>query len=111
MRGRGALVPPNAPNSLLFEIWYDLGIIGALAGAAALYFSAMRAGREDPPLVPAIMALYASAFALACLGVGTAQMWWFTALVAVVLVFVATERGQFRTKRPKANFLRPVNDR
>jgi hypothetical protein len=33
------------------------------------------------------------------------QMWWFTALVVVVLVFVAAERGQFRTKRPKA-FLR-----
>jgi hypothetical protein len=92
-------------------VWYDLGIIGALAGAAALCLSALRAGREDPPLVPAIMALFAGAFTLACLGVGMAQMWWFSALVAVVLIFVATERGQFRTTRPKASFPRPVNDR
>jgi hypothetical protein len=57
------------------------------------------------------MAAFATAFTFACLGIPTAQMWWFTALVAVVLIFVATERGQFRTKRPKASFLRPVNDR
>jgi hypothetical protein len=31
--------------------------------------------------------------------------------VALVLIFVAVERGPFRTTRPKANFLRPVNDR
>jgi hypothetical protein len=112
LRGRFAgLLPPTAPNTLLFESWYDFGIIGALAAAAALFFSAMRAGREDPPLVPAIMAGFATAFALACSGINTAQMWWFTALVAVVLIFVATERGQFRTTRPKASFLRPVNDR
>ncbi len=112
LRGRYAgLLPQTAPNTILFEVWYDLGIIGALAGAAALYFGVMRCGREDPPLVPAIMAAFATAFTFACLGIPTAQMWWFTALVAVVLIFVATERGQFRTKRPKANFLRPVNDR
>jgi hypothetical protein len=112
LRGRFAgLLPPIAPNTVLFETWYDLGIVGALAGAAALYFSVTRSGREDPPLVPAIMAAFATAFTFACLGIPTAQMWWFTALVAVVLIFVATERGQFRTKRPKASFLRPVNDR
>ena len=112
LRGRFAgLLPGDAPSTLLFEIWYDLGSIGALAGATALYFGARRAGREDPPLVPAIMAAFATAFAFGCLGIGTAQMWWFTALVAVVLIFVAAERGQFRTRRPKASFLRPVNDR
>jgi hypothetical protein len=29
-------------------------------------------------------------------------MWWFTALVVTILMFVAIERGQFRTTRPKA---------
>ena len=112
LRGRFAgLLPPTAPNTVLFEIWYDLGLVGALSAAAALYFAVTRSGPEDPPLVPAIMAAFATAFTFACLGIPTAQMWWFTALVAVVLIFVATERGQFRTKRPKASFLRPVNDR
>jgi archaellin len=48
------------------------------------------------------MAAFATAYALGCLGIGTAQVWWFTALVVVVLIFVAIERGQFRTTRPKA---------
>jgi hypothetical protein len=112
LRGRYAgLLPEAAPSTLLFEVWYDLGIVGAFSGAAALYFSATRAGREDPPLVPAFMAAFATTFTFACLGVTIAQMWWFTALVALVLIFVATERGQFRTTRPKASFPRPVNDR
>jgi hypothetical protein len=47
LRGRFAgLLPPTAPNTLLFEIWYDLGVIGALAGAAA------RTRRSCPPSWP-----------------------------------------------------------
>jgi hypothetical protein len=103
-RGRFVgLFPPDAPGTLLFEIWYDLGILGAAAAAVALYFGVVRAGREQPILVPAAMAAFASAFALACLGIGTAQMWWFTAVATLILIFIATERGQFRTTRPKAS--------
>ncbi|HEX2727932.1 MAG TPA: peptide ABC transporter permease [Beijerinckiaceae bacterium] len=112
-RGRFVgLLPPNAPSTLLFEIWYDLGIIGAASAAVALYFAVTRAGRQQPTLVPAAVAAFASAFAVACLGIGTAQMWWFTAVAALVLIFVATERGQFRTTRPKASLTlrRPAND-
>jgi hypothetical protein len=104
-------IPPNAPTTLLFEAWYELGVVGALAGAVALFGAAMAASRNNPSLVPGMIAAFATAFAFACLGIGTAQMWWFTALAVVVLVFVAIERGQFRTSRPKAPLLRPVNDR
>jgi hypothetical protein len=104
LRGRlVGLLPANAPSTLLFEIWYELGLVGALALAAATFNATHAAGTDHPPLVPGMMAAFAAAFTLACLGVGTAQGWWFTALAAVVLVFVATERGQFRTRRPKAN--------
>ena len=70
--------------------------------------AAMAARGERPVLGPGIMAAFASAFALGCLGVGTAQIWWLTGLLVVVLTFVAIERGQFRTTRPKA-VLRPVH--
>jgi hypothetical protein len=103
LRGRFVgLLAPDAPNSFLFEVWYELGLVGALAGAVALYRSASRAGRDHPLLVPGTVAAFATAFAFACLGIGTAQMWWFTALVVTILMFVAIERGQFRTTRPKA---------
>lgn len=109
LRGRiFSLLPAAAPSSLLFEIWYELGLVGAVAGATLLYSAALASGGERPVLGPGIMAAFATAFALGCLGVGTAQIWWLTALIVVVLIFVAIERGQFRTTRPKA-ILRPVH--
>lgn len=107
LRGRFAgLLDPTAPSSFLFEIWYELGLIGAVTGAIVLHASVMGSEGERPLLVPGIMATFASAYALGCFGVGTAQAWWFTALVMAMLMFVAIDRGQFRTKRPKAIFLR-----
>lgn len=111
LRGRFVgLLPANAPSTLLFEVWYELGIVGAFAGAFALYAGLRATGRDHPSLVPGVTAAFATAFAFACLGIGTAQMWWFTALAVLILVFVSTERGQFRTKRPKASVLPAAND-
>jgi hypothetical protein len=103
LRGRiiGA-IPPSAPSTFLFEIWYELGLVGAAAGAVLLYRAARGAGGDRPILGPGIMAAFATAYALGCLGIGTAQVWWFTTLLIVVLVFAAIERGQYRTTRPKA---------
>ena len=95
-------IPSTAPSTFLFEIWYELGLVGAVAGAVLLYRAALGAGGDRPILGPGIMAAFATAYALGCLGIGTALVWWFTALVVVVLVFVAIERGQYRTTRPKA---------
>jgi hypothetical protein len=111
LRGRlVGLLSPNAPSTLLFEVWYELGLVGALAGAVALYASVRGTRHRHPSLVPGIMASFAAAFTLACLGIGTAQMWWFTALVVLVLIFVAAERGQVRTTRPKARVLKAANE-
>ena len=109
LRGRFfGLLPPAAPSSFLFEVWYELGLVGAVAGAT-LHLSAAGAARgERPVLGPGIMAAFATAFTLGCLGIGTAQIWWLTVLIVVLLIFVAVERGQFRTTRPKA-VLRPVH--
>jgi len=111
LRGRlVGLLPQSAPSTLPFEIWYELGIVGAAAAAVALYSAARTAGHDHPPLVPGVMAAFGSAFTFACLGIGTAQMWWLTALAATVLIFVAAERGQFRTKRPKALLRRTARE-
>jgi hypothetical protein len=103
LRGRlVGLLPSAAPRTVLFEIWYELGVVGAFAGAYALWASVTATGRLHAALLPGAMAAFATAYTSACLGIGTAQMWWFTALVLVVLIFTAAERGQFRTTRPKA---------
>jgi hypothetical protein len=66
-------------------------------------------GVSDPTVRPSVapMAAFAAAFLIACIGVGMMVMWWLTTLALAVLVFVAVERGQFRTRRPKASLLRP----
>lgn len=102
-RGRFVgILPVERPTSLLFEIWYDLGLVGACALAAALYWTARRLGQAGGPLMPAKIASLTTAFALSAVGLGGSQAWWVTTLTLVALAFVAAERGQFRTSRPKA---------
>ncbi|KQP58693.1 hypothetical protein [Methylobacterium sp. Leaf112] len=104
LRGRIVnLLPANAPTTLLFELWYELGVVGAVAAAFALQAAIRRSGRGTPVLVPGAMAAFAAAFTITCIGVGLTVMWWLTTLTVVILAFVAVARGQFRTRRPKAS--------
>jgi len=106
LRGRlVGLLPVNAPTTMLFELWYELGIVGALAAASALCAAILRAGRAPSSLVPGAMAVFATAFAIACLGVRLTGAWWLTSLALTLLVFVSIDRGQFRSRRPKASLL------
>ena len=112
LRGRlVGLLPANAPTTALFEFWYELGIVGALAAAFALYASIRRAGRDGPALVPGAMGCFAAAFTVACLSVGLTAVWWLTTLAIAIVVFVAVERGQFRTSRPKVAKLHRLQTR
>lgn len=106
LRGRFVgMLPANAPTTMLFEFWYELGIVGAFAAAFMLYAAITRAARASPPLVPGAMAAFATAFTIGCIGVGLTVMWWLTSLALAVLVFIAIERGQFRSRRPKASLV------
>lgn len=96
------ILPGAAPSGFLFEIWHELGLVGAVAGAVLLSRAAYRASQEWPALAPGMMATFATAYTMGCLGIGTALLWWFTGLILVVLIFVAISRGQFSTTRPKA---------
>lgn len=101
LRGRMVgLLDPAAPIGMLFEVWYELGIVGALAVAATIFVVVRKAGNRHMPLAPGMVAGFTSAYLFACFGIGTAQSWWLTALASTILIFVAVARGQFRTKRP-----------
>jgi hypothetical protein len=96
------LLPPGTPNSALVQIWYDFGLVGAMAAAAALWAGPRGAVASYAPLLPGVVGAYATAFTLSVFGIGTGQMWWLNVLALLVLAFVAAERGQFRTSRPRA---------
>lgn len=103
LRGRmiGAL-PQSTPTTLLFETWYELGIVGAAAASFCLYFAIRAAGRMPSALAAGGVAAFTTAFALSALGFATLQPWWLMTLTAVVLMFGAIARGQYRTDRPVA---------
>ncbi|MDJ1158946.1 peptide ABC transporter permease [Chelatococcus sp. SYSU_G07232] len=112
LRGRSVgLLPTDAPMSLLFEVWYELGLVGAAALAALFYLTVRAAAGVQGLLLPALMAAFAAVFSLGCLGIGMAQSWWLSTLGIVAIAFVAVERGQFRTTRPKARLWQAANDR
>jgi hypothetical protein len=103
LRGRsGGFLPAATPVSILFETWYELGLVGAVAGAGSLWFAITGAGRMQGPLAAGGVAAYATAFALTAFGFATLQSWWLMTLAAVALLFTAIVRGQYRTERPKA---------
>lgn len=96
------IVPANLPVTPLVQIWYELGLVGALSGALAVWMALKGASLSYPRLLPGIVAGFASACTLACLGIGGGQAWWPGALVILGLLFVGAERGQYRTRRPRA---------
>lgn len=97
-----AALDPSAPTSLLFEVWYELGVLGALALTVALVFVALSLSRLSRTLGSFGLGCLAFAFALSVLGLGTSQTWWMTALVTVAIVFCAVANGEYRTERPPA---------
>lgn len=108
--GTGSLPSPVYGNGLppifgwpLLALWYELGLVGAVALAVAIPAALAGAASGFGPLLPALTAAFATAFVVTLSGPERGA-WWPTALAAVALVFVATERGQFRTRRPRAVF-------
>lgn len=101
LRGRlTGVLPPGSPTTLLFETWYELGVVGAVAAAISLYFAVRAAGEMPGPLAAGGVAAFVVAFTLSALGFATLQPWWLMTLTAVVLLFGAIASGQYRTDRP-----------
>jgi hypothetical protein len=94
---------PSAPKSLLFEVWYELGVLGALATAVALAAGIAAAARLGRAVAPFALGCMGFAFALSVIGLGTSQTWWITALAATAIIFGAVANGEFKTERPLAH--------
>lgn len=101
-RGIGAgILPAGAPHSILFEVWYELGVVGALA-AGVLTFSAFLSAAQAPhPVAPFLLAALTCGLTIAVAGLSTAQLWWITLVSVVGLCFSAVRKGQYRTQRPR----------
>ena len=95
-------MPPGILRNVVFELWFELGFIGAFA-AGSLILTAYRGALSLPrALTPAMTAALTSAFVFAVIGDGIVQIWWLSSLSVVAIAFVSVVNGQHRTVRPKA---------
>lgn len=95
-------LPANAPKSLLFQTWYDYGLVGAIL-AAILAWSAFRSvATLSTTVTPFVLAEVVTVLTIAFYGLDTTQLWWMTLLAVVGLAFATVVRGQYRTTRPLA---------
>ena len=106
--GRGVhygVLPPYTPRALLFEIWYELGLVGALIAAAGAWFGVRAIGAAPPRLAPYLAAAFACNFTLAVLSEDLTDMTWFTVLAIAIILADIAARSQYRTTRPSAAYL------
>ena len=97
----GGFLPDSTPLGVLFEIWYELGAVGALASAVLASQAFLACGRASPTLAPFLLAGLVSVLTIAMLGLSTAQLWWVTLLGIVLVAFSHVARGQHLASRPK----------
>ncbi len=101
-------IPQEASASFLSDLWFDLGLLGAL-GVGILVFHAFRAaGRFGLEVAPLALAGLASAFTYAIIERGATQTWWMNGMVVFAIVLLSVERGRYRTVRPRATLKRRV---
>jgi hypothetical protein len=96
------LLPAPVPRVALFEIWYELGIIGALLSATLVWLGFRGVGATGSKVARYLVAALACDLTLAFLSEDFSQMSWVTLLAVSALSAGAAARSQYRTKRPPA---------
>jgi hypothetical protein len=103
VRGVGAgILPPHTPRALIFTIWFELGIVGALITAAGVFFAFRQLVRAPQRLAPYKAAWLTAIVTFAFLHVDFNNM---TTLTLIAVAFIAMDvaaRSQYRTTRPSA---------
>ncbi|MGB7368609.1 MAG: hypothetical protein WA926_06725 [Methylovirgula sp.] len=104
----GAL-PADAPHSILFTIWYELGFLGAAAFAVLGVRVFLAAGRTPPHVAPPLVAGLVAGLVIAVWGTETTQLWWMTLNGLDAIAFVLLYKTS-HAKRPAAPMLEAEAD-
>lgn len=91
-------LPAHTPRTILFEVWYELGVVGALSLTAVFVLGLIAAGNAAVSVAPALLAGIAATGTIVIAGVATGQLWFLVtaALEAVALGLLArsSQAGQ-----------------
>jgi hypothetical protein len=98
---RGYL-PLEAPHSMLFQAWTDLGLVGALAIASVVLLAFRTAAAQSERVAPFWIGALVYVYAMGALGGATTQAWWMTTLALTLGAFALVTRGDYKTARPTA---------
>lgn len=104
--GRAAaagLIPPDAPNGMLIDTWYELGLIGAVALAAALTSLVMLSSTMTRASAAAAQSVIVAVVVIGAFGGNVPQTPWLTSLALAAVAVAALERGQYKTARPRSS--------
>jgi len=96
----GGYLPAITPRSLVFQIWFDLGAVGAAALALVLARASLEVGAARPALAPFLLGGVGAGFVICLLGPAAEQLWWLTLAGLDAIAFALVMRGQFRKRRP-----------
>ena len=94
-------LPPHTPRSILFEIWYDLGLVGAASFATVFALGLVAAGGAASFVAPALLGGLVATLSIALLGVATAELWFVTLASLQAIAFGLLARSS-RGDRPAA---------
>jgi hypothetical protein len=104
----GALVgalPPQTPPVALFQVWYELGIVGAWLLAAIAFLAFRAIGRLPPRISPYLSAGFATVIALGVTHASLDDWTWLMMLGLAIVASDAASRSYYLTKRPSAETL------
>ncbi|MBV9052373.1 MAG: hypothetical protein JO196_08230 [Hyphomicrobiales bacterium] len=96
------LLVTGAPQSILFEVWYELGLLGAVPLAVLVFLALRNAAQQGDAIAPCLVGAMVNLFAFACVGLVGSQTWWLTLIADLSIAFTAVIHGRFGTRRPKA---------
>ncbi len=98
-----AFLPAATPRSMLFEIWFELGLVGAVVSAALMALTAYACSRARTRIAPFLLGGLVAAFVLCAFGVGISAVWWVTLLTLSGFAFALLRHGHARARRPAAS--------
>lgn len=102
-------MPERTPRSLLFVVWYDLGLAGAAGFMALVVLTFQNAGTIPAKAAPAVLAGLVAILTIAFLGVATAQIWWVTLLNCAIIAFALLFKGLDKAYRPDVSTIRTID--
>lgn len=104
---QNGFLPAGAPRSLLFEIWFEFGVLGAIAAATVIFTTFAMAGRAPARAAPFMLAGFACVLTISIMGLATLQLWWLNIVAVMAIGFGCTIKGKSRDERPVAPQIRP----